>query len=72
MKYRDAKRLHTGDEVTITETGETGRVVEIEFFPSSRRGSQPDRRPDLSPAYIMLGVVTASDDYARVCHTEVS
>lgn len=36
MRYANARRLHNGDEVTIKDTGEVVRVIEIEDIPSLR------------------------------------
>ncbi len=36
MTFRDAKKLHSGDQVTLKSTGETGEVLSAELNEESR------------------------------------
>ena len=36
MRYRDAKKLRNGDEVTLKSGGTTRRVVSIEDYPANK------------------------------------
>ena len=34
MRYRDAKRLHNEDEITVRKTGESHTVVNVDVLPN--------------------------------------